>query len=136
MSIQLPVLCSSVQTNEPLSADEAGELAAAFKALGDPVRLRLLSLIAAHEGGEACVCDLSGAFELAQPTISHHLKVLREAGLVTSERRATWVYYKAVPQLIGLLATVLAPGDDRAVSRSGSSVASSCCTPATAGATA
>lgn len=74
-------------TREPLSAESATELAAAFKALSDPVRLRLLSLVASHSGGEACVCDLSAGFELSQPTISHHLKVLREAGLLSSERR-------------------------------------------------
>ncbi len=68
-----------------------------FKALSDPVRLRLLSLIASHEGGEACVCDLTGPFDVSQPTISHHLKVLREAGLVGSERRGTWVYYWVLP---------------------------------------
>jgi ArsR family transcriptional regulator len=136
VSIQLPVLCSSVQTHEPLTAVEAAELAAAFKALGDPVRLRLLSLIAAHEGGEACVCDVAGAFELSQPTISHHLKVLREAGLVTSERRATWVYYQVVPHRIALLADVLAPGDDPTARRSHGSTASGCCAPVAAGATA
>ena len=109
MSKPLPLLVSSTATNQALSAEEAVELAAAFKALGDPVRLRLLSLIAAHEGGEACVCDISGAFELTGPTISHHLKVLRTAGLVTSERRGTWVYYRARPEVIGQLANVLVP---------------------------
>ena len=71
-----------------------------FKALGDPVRLRLLSLIASAtraEGGEVCVCDLTGAFDVQQPTISHHLRVLREAGLVDCERRGTWVYYWVLP---------------------------------------
>lgn len=125
-----------MQTHEPLTADEAAELAAAFKALGDPVRLRLLSLIAAHEGGEACVCDVAGAFELSQPTISHHLKVLREAGLVTSERRATWVYYQVVPHRIALLADVLAPGDHAAAGKPHSIAASGCCAPVAAGATA
>ncbi|WP_083876362.1 ArsR/SmtB family transcription factor [Gordonia namibiensis] len=78
-----------------------------MKALGDPVRLRLLSEVAAHPGGEACVCDISGPFDLSQSTISHHLKVLREAGLVTSERRSTWVYYRinasVLQQLSGFL---------------------------------
>ncbi|WP_233159624.1 helix-turn-helix transcriptional regulator [Pseudonocardia sp. MH-G8] len=106
----LPLLISSAATRAALNADEATELAAAFKALGDPVRLRLLSLIAAHEGGEACVCDISGAFDLTGPTISHHLKVLRQAGLVTSERRATWVYYRVRPETVALLADVLVPG--------------------------
>jgi len=65
--------------------------------MGDPVRLRLLSLIASHDGGEACVCELTGVFDLTGPTISHHLKVLREAGLINGERRGTWVYYRVVP---------------------------------------
>jgi ArsR family transcriptional regulator, arsenate/arsenite/antimonite-responsive transcriptional repressor len=101
--------CCSPLVREPLSVDQAVELARLFKAMGDPVRLRLLSLIASHEGGEACVCDLTGAFALSQPTISHHLKVLRQAGLVSSERRATWVYYRLRPEVIGLLADVLVP---------------------------
>lgn len=109
MSNSLPLLVPSTAANQALDAEEATSLAAAFKALGDPVRLRLLSLIAAHEGGEACVCDISGAFELTGPTISHHLKVLRTAGLVTSERRSTWVYYRARPEVIGQLADVLIP---------------------------
>jgi len=80
-----------------------------FKALGDPVRLRMLSLIAAHEGGESCVCDIAPAFELSQPTISHHLKVMREAGLLDCERRGTWVYYRVIPSALAQLAAVLAP---------------------------
>ncbi len=75
----------------PMEAAQAGALAPMFKALGDPVRLRLLSKIASARGGEVCVCDLTGAFHLTGPTISHHLKVLREAGLVDSYRRGTWV---------------------------------------------
>jgi ArsR family transcriptional regulator len=77
--------------------------------MGDPVRLRLLSLIASHEGGEACVCDLSGVFELSGPTISHHLRVLREAGLISGERRGTWVYYRAHPEVLAQLAAALLP---------------------------
>ncbi|GGM49772.1 transcriptional regulator [Longimycelium tulufanense] len=88
---------------------DAAELARVFKALSDPVRLRLLSLVAARSGGEACVCELVEPFDLSQPTISHHLKVLREAGLVTAERRGTWVYYRAVPATLGRLAAVLTP---------------------------
>lgn len=80
-----------------------------FKAMGDPVRLRLLSLIASHEGGEACVCDLTDVFELTGPTISHHLKVLREAGLITGERRGTWVYYRVLPEALGRLSDLLTP---------------------------
>lgn len=81
---------------EPLLIDEAERLARMFKALGDPIRLRLLSMIASHEGGEACVCELAcGGFSVTGPTISHHLKVLREAGLIEGERRGTWIYYRA-----------------------------------------
>lgn len=82
-------------------------LAQMFKALGDPVRLRLLSLIASNAGGEACVCDISGTFELSQPTISHHLKVLRSAGLLESERRGSWVYYRAIPEALQQLSMIL-----------------------------
>jgi ArsR family transcriptional regulator len=109
VSISLPLLVSSGRTRQPLSVEESAEYAAVFKALGDPVRLRLLSLIAAHEGGEACVCDLTGAFSLSQPTISHHLKVLRDSGLVTSERRGTWVHYRLRPEVLGSLADLLVP---------------------------
>lgn len=90
------------------------ELSRTFKALSDPVRLRLLSLIASHAGGEACVCDLIGAFNLTGPTISHHLKVLREAGLVIGDRRATWVYYRVEAEVLTRLASVLLPAGVRA----------------------
>jgi ArsR family transcriptional regulator len=102
--------CPTSLVREPLAPERAAEFAVMFKALGDPVRLRLLSLIASHHGGEACVCDLTPAFDLTGPTISHHLKVLREAGLVTSERRATWVYYRAVPETLERLSRVLVAG--------------------------
>jgi len=101
------VFCSPL-VREPLSEVAASELAAVFKALGDPVRLRLFSLIASHASGEACVCDLTGEFDVAQPTISHHLKVLREAGLISSERRASWVYYRVEAEALAALAAVLA----------------------------
>ena len=91
----------------PLTAAEAGELARVFKALGDPVRLQLLSMIASRAGGEVCVCDLTPAFELSQPTISHHLRLLREAGLIEGERRGTWVYYRLVPEATDRLAAIL-----------------------------
>ncbi|WP_039828224.1 ArsR/SmtB family transcription factor [Nocardia testacea] len=109
---QLPVEpvdgCSpSPLEREPLGAETAVELATVFKALSDPVRLRLLSSIASRAGQEACVCDLSVGIDLTQPTISHHLKVLRSAGLLTSERRASWVYYRVVPEALQRLADVL-----------------------------
>ena len=74
---------------------QAEQVAPLMKALADPVRLRLMSLVATHQGGEACVCDLTGAFDLSQPTISHHLKVLHEAGLLDRDKRGVWVYYRA-----------------------------------------
>lgn len=96
--------------DKPLDPARALKLAALFKALADPVRLRLLTLIATHQDGEVCVCDLAGAFDLTQPTISHHLKVLRETGLITCQRRATWVYYRPVPHAIaGVVNLISAP---------------------------
>jgi ArsR family transcriptional regulator, arsenate/arsenite/antimonite-responsive transcriptional repressor len=92
---------------EPLSGDAAVDLAATLKALSDPVRLRLLSVVASHTGGEACVCDISVGIEVSQPTISHHLKVLRLAGLLDSERRGSWVYYRVIPEALRKLAHVL-----------------------------
>ncbi|MFD0684769.1 ArsR/SmtB family transcription factor [Actinomadura fibrosa] len=101
--------CCAPLVREPLGEGEAAELAPLFKAIADPVRLRLLSLIACHEGGEACVCDLTAAFDLTPPTISHHLKVLRQAGLIGSERRGTWVYYWLNPGVLERLSAILGP---------------------------
>ena len=98
---------ASPLVRDPLNAAQATSFAAVFKALSDPVRLRLLSLIASHAGGEACVCDLTPSFGVSEPTISHHLKVLREAGLVTGERRASWVYYRLVPAALAGLSDLL-----------------------------
>lgn len=86
----------------------AARLAPMFKALGDPIRLRLAAMIASAP--EVCVCDLTPAFQVSGPTISHHLKVLREAGLVDSQRRGTWVYYRIRPQVLAELSALLAPG--------------------------
>jgi ArsR family transcriptional regulator len=99
--------CSIPLVREPIGEGTAAGLAQVFKALGDPVRLRLVSLIGAHQGGEACVCDLTDGFDLTQPTISHHLKVLREAGIITSERRGTWVYYRLVPAVLDRMGALL-----------------------------
>jgi ArsR family transcriptional regulator len=89
------VACCSPLSREPLSQSQADQVAPLLKALADPVRLRLMSMVASHEGGEACVCDLNEGFDLSQPTISHHLKVLHEVGLLDRTKRGVWVYYKA-----------------------------------------
>ena len=99
--------CCPPLTKEPLEADQAERIAPLLKALADPVRLRLLSLVAAHAGGEACVCDLADAFDLTQPTISHHMKVLHEAGLVDRAKRGVWVYYRIRPQALASLAALI-----------------------------
>ena len=100
--------CAPVLTGR-LDSDAAGELAGAFRALGDPGRLRLLSFLAAQPGGEACVCHLTGPLGLSQPTVSHHLKVLTDAGLLERERRGTWMYYRLRLDRLGELCETLAP---------------------------
>lgn len=95
--------CCAPLVGTRLDPEQADRLATVFRALGDPVRLRLVSLIAGHTGGEVCVCDLVDAFDLTQPTISHHLRILREVGLVDCERRGTWAYYRIVPEAIGAI---------------------------------
>ncbi|HEY2285849.1 MAG TPA: metalloregulator ArsR/SmtB family transcription factor [Streptosporangiaceae bacterium] len=102
--------CCSPLTSQPLSMEQAEQVAPLLKALADPVRLRLMSLVASHEGGEACGCDLNDAFDLSQPTISHHMKVLHDAGLVDREKRGVWVFYRVRPQaLAGLSALIGCP---------------------------
>jgi len=101
----LPTMCCGPAT-EPLSESEREELAARFKALADPTRVAIVNRLSA---AECCVCDLNEAFDLSQPTISHHLRVLREAGLVESSRRGTWAYYRVVPEAIGALREALGP---------------------------
>jgi ArsR family transcriptional regulator len=102
-----PVACCAPLSQGPLSAEQAEQVAPLLKALADPVRLRLMSLVASHPGGEACVCDLSGAFDLSQPTISHHLKVLHESGLLNREKRGVWVYYRARTQSLASLGALI-----------------------------
>jgi ArsR family transcriptional regulator, arsenate/arsenite/antimonite-responsive transcriptional repressor len=99
--------CCAPITGAALTAEEAADLAAVLKAVADPARLRLLSLIQATAGGEACVCDLTAPVGLSQPTVSHHLKVLLDAGLVSREKRGAWAYYRAVPARLAELATAL-----------------------------
>ncbi len=101
------VACCTPLTQAPLAPDEAEELARRLKALADPARLRLLSMLLAAEGCEACTCDLTGPLGLSQPTVSHHLKVLYEAGLVDREKRGTWVWYRVVPERLAALRTAL-----------------------------
>jgi ArsR family transcriptional regulator, arsenate/arsenite/antimonite-responsive transcriptional repressor len=91
----------------PLDQQEADRLAKALRTIADPARLRLLSLIAAQPGGEACVCHLTEPLGLSQPTVSHHLKVLLEAGLVERERRASWAFYRVVPETLAVLRGIL-----------------------------
>lgn len=99
-------LCCAPITTAELPAPDAEIVAAVFKALSDPVRLRLFSRVASHPEGEACVCDIADV-GVSQPTVSHHLKKLREAGLLTSERRRTWVYYRVAPGILEAMATLL-----------------------------
>ncbi|MFE7760562.1 ArsR/SmtB family transcription factor [Streptomyces sp. NPDC057438] len=98
--------CCPPLNERPMSAGEAEVAAKMFKALGDPVRLRLFSAVASHEGGEACVCDISDV-GVSQPTVSHHLKKLKEAGLLSSERRGTWVYYRVEPAVLAAMGALL-----------------------------
>jgi ArsR family transcriptional regulator len=99
--------CCSPLTRQPLSAAQAERIVPLVKAIADPVRLRLLSLVASHADGEACVCDLNDAFDLSQPTISHHLKLLHSAGLLDRDKRGVWVYYKVNASALGDLAALL-----------------------------
>ena len=100
--------CGSVMTG-PLDEAEADDLASVFKVLADPARLRLLSLVAASESGEACACDLVEPIGRSQPTVSHHLSLLVEAGLLTREKRGRWAWYRVVPERLAMLQTALAP---------------------------
>jgi ArsR family transcriptional regulator len=99
--------CCSPLTAEPLTIQQAEQIAPLLKALADPVRLCLLSLVASHHGGEACICELNDGFDLSQPTISHHMKVLHEAGLADRDKRGVWVYYKVRPQALASLGALI-----------------------------
>jgi ArsR family transcriptional regulator len=102
LTVLQPICCAT--DAPPLPRDAAADLAATFKALADPTRVAIVNRLST--AGEVCVCDLTAAFELAQPTISHHLRVLRSAGLVEVERRGTWAYYRLVPEAIAALRNV------------------------------
>ncbi|MBX3088834.1 MAG: helix-turn-helix transcriptional regulator [Cryobacterium sp.] len=100
--------CCSPITREPLSAGNAESLAVSLRALGDPARLRIISMIAAHEDSETCVCDLTEPLGLSQPTVSHHLKILTDAGYLTRSKRGTWSYFRLVPGALDSVAGLLA----------------------------
>jgi ArsR family transcriptional regulator len=113
--IELPLVqpdnalaCCAPLALEPMTTDQAEQVSGLLKAIADPVRLRLMSMVLSQKGGEACVCDLNDAFDLSQPTISHHLKVLHEAGLLDREKRGVWVYYKAKPEAMTAMTTLFA----------------------------
>jgi ArsR family transcriptional regulator, arsenate/arsenite/antimonite-responsive transcriptional repressor len=100
--------CCSPIVGEPMKPDDALRLATVLKALAEPTRLRLLSLVAAHGAdGEACICELTEPVGLSQPTVSHHMKVLVDAGLLTREQRGKWAYFRVVPREIDAVATLL-----------------------------
>ncbi len=110
MSNPLTVLpCCPPISQTALSSEDAEQLATTLKAVADPARLRLLSLIQTQPEGEACVCHLTEPLGLGQPTVSHHLRVLEEAGFLTHERRGRWVYYRAVPSALAAVQDVFAP---------------------------
>ena len=101
-------MCCAPLLREPITASQAADLARLLKALADPTRLRLVSMVAAHENGEACVCDLTEPLGLTQPTISHHLKILVDAGIFTRDKRGVWAYYALRPGTLQALADILA----------------------------
>jgi ArsR family transcriptional regulator len=107
--LSLAAVCCTPLAREPLTAAQASDLAQVLKALADPTRLRLVSMVAAHEGGAACVCDLTLPLGLTQPTISHHLKVLVQAGLLHREKRGVWAFYSLVPGALDTLSAALSP---------------------------
>jgi ArsR family transcriptional regulator len=102
--------CCAPLLRQPLTASQATDLATVLKALADPTRLRLVSMVAAHDGREACVCDLTDPLGLTQPTISHHLKILVDAGIFTRDKRGKWAYYALVPAALDALSNVLSTG--------------------------
>lgn len=115
--VELPVLdpfpveqlgaCCAPLTEAPISTEDAEVAARVFKALADPARVRLLSIIAAGDPAGSCVCDLNESVDLSQPTVSHHLKVMLDAGLLERERRGSWAYYRLRPGVLGTIATIL-----------------------------
>ena len=109
-ALPLADACCAPLLREPITASQAAELARLLKALADPTRLQLVSMVAVLEDGEACVCDLTEPLGLTQPTISHHLKILVDAGIFTRDKRGVWAYYALVPSALAALSAVLQPG--------------------------
>lgn len=99
--------CCAPLAREAIDAENAEQLARSLKAIADPARLRLISLVAAHEGAQACACDLMAPLGLSQPTVSHHLKVLVDAGILSRDKRGIWAYYTLVPGALDSLARLL-----------------------------
>lgn len=114
-SLDDALACCTPLSREPLTVEAAAQVVPMLKAIADPARLRLLSIVLSHEGAEACVCDLLPHFDLSQPTISHHLKVLHEAGLLDREKRGTWVFYIARPAATAALANLFTAAGDTSV---------------------
>ena len=110
-------------TSGLINDETAQTLARVFKALGDPTRVKLLSMLAAAPEGEACICDMTGPLGLGQPTVSHHMRILVDAGLTRGERRGKWIHYSVAPDALRLLATALAPVTDPAGRRTVSRMA-------------
>jgi ArsR family transcriptional regulator, arsenate/arsenite/antimonite-responsive transcriptional repressor len=105
--LPLAEACCTPLLRQPITASQAADLARLLKALADPTRLRLVSMVAAHESGEACVCELTEPLGLTQPTVSHHLKILLEAGIFTRDKRGVWAYYALVPSALDALSAIL-----------------------------
>lgn len=109
LPVPAPATCCTTLTGDPLSLDDAQAFARTLKAIADPTRLRLVSLVASHEGSEACVCDLIDPVGLGQPTVSHHLKILVDAGVLHREKRGIWSYYSLRADALEQIATFLSP---------------------------
>ena len=101
--------CCTPLAEAPLSTEQARDLAARFKALADPARLRLVSILLASPDGESCTCDLTGPLGLSQPTVTHHLRTLTQAGIVTADRRGVWTHYRVSPDALAVLSRMLVP---------------------------
>ena len=117
MDVHADDLCCAPVTEGVLGESDAAELAAVFKVLADPARLRLLSMVAAAETGEACACDLVEPVGRSQPTVSHHLSLLVDAGLLTREKRGKWAWYRVVPERLAAIRGALGPAATSALSR-------------------